>query len=58
MRAKLINNIKQVEQFILDAGVKCTSEIVEGEKKRTLGDFVFDLLGDFDLGGILFYLLY
>ena len=48
VRAKLIKNIKQVEQFILDAGVKCTSEIVEGEKKRTLGDFVFDYEKKFD----------
>ena len=48
VRAKLIKNIKQVEQFILDARVKCTSEIVEGEKKRTLGDFVFDYEKKFD----------
>ena len=48
VRSKLIKNIKQVEQFILDAGVKCTSEIVEGEKKRTLGDFVFDYEKKFD----------
>ena len=48
VRAKLIKNIKQVEQFILDAGVKCTSEIVEGEKKITLGDFVFVYEKKFD----------
>ena len=53
VRAKLINNIKQVEQFILDAGVKCTSEIVEGEKKRTLGDFVFDYEKKFDADMIM-----
>ena len=48
VRTKLIKNIKQVEQFILDAGVKCTSEIVEGEKKRNLGDFIFDYEKKFD----------
>ena len=53
VRAKLSKNIKQVEQFILDAGVKCTSEIVEGEKKRTLGDFVFDYEKKFDADMIM-----
>ena len=53
VRAKLIKNIKQVERFILDAGVKCTSEIVEGEKKRTLGDFVFDYEKKFDADMIM-----
>ena len=53
VRSKLIKNINQVEQFILDAGVKCTSEIVEGEKKRTLGDFVFDYEKKFDADMIM-----
>ncbi|MBT6651028.1 MAG: universal stress protein, partial [Flavobacteriales bacterium] len=53
VRAKLIKNIKQVEQFILDAGVKCTSEIIEGEKKRNLGDFVFDYEKKFDADMIM-----
>jgi len=53
VRAKLSKNIKQVEQFILDAGVKCTSEIVEGEKKRNLGDFVFDYEKKFDADMIM-----
>jgi len=53
VRSKLIKNIKQVEQFILDAGVKCTSEIVEGEKKITLGDFVFDYEKKFDADMIM-----
>jgi len=48
VRTKLIKNIKQVEQFIIDAGVKCTSEIIEGEKKRNLGDFIFDYEKKFD----------
>jgi len=53
VRSKLIKNINQVEQFILDAGVKCTSEIVEGEKKRNLGDFVFDYEKKFDADMIM-----
>ena len=53
VRAKLSKNIKQVEQFIIDAGVKCTSEIVEGEKKRNLGDFIFDYEKKFDADMIM-----
>lgn len=53
VRSKLSKNIKQVEQFILDAGVKCTSEIIEGEKKITLGDFVFDYEKKFDADMIM-----
>jgi nucleotide-binding universal stress UspA family protein len=48
IREKLAKNIRQVEQFIKDAGVKCTSELVEGEKKQTLGDFVFEYEKKFD----------
>jgi len=48
VREKLTKNINQVEKFITDAGVKCTSELVEGEKKRTLGDFVFEYEKKFD----------
>ena len=53
VRAKLIKNIKQVEQFILDAGLKCTSELVEGEKKQNLGDFIFDYEKKFDADMIM-----
>lgn len=53
VRAKLIKNIKQVEQFIIDAGIKCTSEIVEGEKKQNLGEFVFDYEKKFDADMIM-----
>ena len=48
VREKLTKNIMQVQQFIIDAGVKCTSELVEGEKKLTLGDFVFNYEKKFD----------
>ena len=42
VRDKLTRNIKQVEKFIKDAGVRCTAELIQGEKKQTLGDFVFE----------------
>ena len=48
VREKLIKNINQVTDFILKAGVNCTSELVEGEKKQTLGDFVFEYSKNFD----------
>ena len=47
-REKLTKNIKEVQQFIIEAGIKCTSELVEGEKKQTLGDFVFEYQKRFD----------
>ena len=48
VRDKLTRNIKQVEQFINDAGVRCTAELISGEKKQTLGDFVFEYEKKFD----------
>ena len=48
VREKLTKNIMQVEQFINDAGVQCSSEIIEGEKKQSLGDFIFDYEKKFD----------
>lgn len=48
VREKLIKNINQVTDFIIKAGVSCTSELVEGEKKQTLGDFVFDYSKNLD----------
>ena len=48
VRTKLIKNINQVKNFIIKAGVKCTAELVEGEKKQTLGDFVFEYGKRFD----------
>ena len=41
-------NINQVKEFIVKAGVKCTAELIEGEKKQTLGDFVFEYEKRFD----------
>ena len=48
VREKLIRNLNQVEKFINKAGVKCTTELVEGEKKQNLGDFVFEYGKSFD----------
>ena len=41
-REQLTRNMKQVNDFITKAGVNCTAELIEGEKKQTLGDFVFE----------------
>ncbi len=38
----LIKNLNQAEKFIRDAGISCTAELVTGNKKVTLGDFVFN----------------
>ena len=48
VKDKLTRNIKQVEKFIKDAGVRCTAELISGEKKQTLGDFVFEYEKNFD----------
>ena len=44
----LIKNLKQVSNFISNAGIKCTSELIEGEKKQSLGDFVINYEKKFD----------
>lgn len=44
----LKKNINQVKSFIINAGVECTAELVEGDKKQGLGDFVFDYQKRFD----------
>ena len=48
IRQRLLKNINQVKKFIDNAGVKCTAELIEGEKKQTLGDFIFDYEKKFD----------
>ena len=48
VRDKLTKNIKQAEKFIKDAGVRCTAELILGERKQTLGDFVFEYEKKFD----------
>ena len=44
----LIKNLNQVSNFISNAGIKCTSELIEGEKKQSLGDFVINYEKKFD----------
>ena len=41
-REKLSKNLIQVKNFITNANVECTAELLEGEEKQTLGDFVFN----------------
>jgi len=48
VRERLSRTINQVKKFITAAGVKCTAELMEGEKKQTLGDFVFEYEKRFD----------
>ena len=48
VRQKLTKNINQVKNFIVQAGVKCTAELIVGDKKQTLGDFVFEYEKGFD----------
>ena len=48
VRQKLTNNINQVKNFITNAGVKCTAELIQGEKKQILGDLVLDYQKRFD----------
>ena len=48
VRDKLARNLKQVELFIKDAGVRCIAELIQGEKKQTLGDFIFEYEKKFD----------
>ena len=47
-RVTLKKNLNQVKNFIANAGVECTAELVEGDKKQSLGDFVFDYERRFD----------
>jgi hypothetical protein len=37
-----------VHDFIVNAGVKCSAELIEGGKKITLGNFVFQYEKKFD----------
>ena len=48
IREKLTKNMNQVDAFIKKAGVKCTAELIEGEKKQNLGDFIFEYEKRFD----------
>ena len=40
-KEKLIKNLNQVKNFIVNAGINCSSDLVEGDKNQNLGDFLF-----------------
>jgi nucleotide-binding universal stress UspA family protein len=48
IRKRLIRNIEQVSSFIQKTGVKCTSELLDGDEKQTLGSFVLDYEKNFE----------
>ena len=35
-------NLDQVKKFITNAGISCTSELLEAERKRNLADVILD----------------
>ncbi len=49
-RKKLEMNLNQLESFLISAGVSCTSNLIEGDNKQNLGDFIFDFQKNFDYG--------
>ena len=48
VRKKLEMNLNQVEKFVTNAGVSCTSSLVQGDRKQNLGDFIFDFQKKFE----------
>ena len=48
IKNKLQRNLDQVEKFILDSGVRCTSDLFEAEHKRSLLDVVLDFQKSLD----------
>ena len=48
IRKKLEMNLNQVEKFVTNAGVSCTSSLVQGDRKQNLGDFIFDFQKKFE----------
>ena len=47
-RKKLELNLDQVLKFIKNAGISCTSNLIEGDEKQNVGDFIFDFQKNFD----------
>jgi len=41
-RKKLELNLDQVLKFVKNAGISCTSNLIEGDEKQNVGDFIFD----------------
>ena len=48
VREILTKNINQVEDFIKNAGVICTAELIKGDRKQGLADFIFEYTKRFD----------
>ena len=48
IREKLLKNLNQVEKFIINAGVSCSAEIIDGDNKQNLGDFIFNYEKKYD----------
>ena len=48
IRTKLIRNLEQVEKFVTDAGIKCVSNLLEGDIKQNVGDCIFEFQKKFD----------
>jgi len=48
IRKKLEMNLNQVEKFVTNAGISCTSSLVQGDRKQNLGDFIFDFQKNFE----------
>ena len=48
VRNKLVKNLEQVEKFIKQAGLSCTSNLIEGDRKQNLGDLIFDFEKKFE----------
>ena len=48
IRQKLMRNMNQVSDFITEAGVKCTAELIESDMKKDLADCVLEYEKNFD----------
>ena len=47
-RKKLELNLDQVLKFVKNAGISCTSNLIEGDQKQNVGDFIFDFQKNYD----------
>ena len=47
-RKKLELNLEQVLKFVKNAGISCTSNLIEGDEKQNVGDFIFDFQKNYD----------
>ena len=47
-RKKLELNLDQVLKFVKNAGILCTTNLIEGDEKQNVGDFIFDFQKNYD----------